>query len=404
MDNYEKIYELAKKAGVTSGKLNEEFLFTLQALDYFYYNKNIGEQDIRENFVDGTADGGIDYIFVKDDVMNLVQGKSTNKLVYDDIRNLLFKIDETIRNFEEGNYDLYSAKLKSTYLNAYDMISDNKNINVILFTATDINDELYGKVETLKNDEKLINYNITIYDSKEIENKMINLQQGNDFIREGNIELYETNNFLKYKDNGIIVNIKANSLKRLYLKYANEGLFSYNLREHVLQKSVDSAIENTIKNEKDRFWFYNNGITIGCSDYIIDGYKLKLYNFSIINGAQTTTKIGESKIIDKDNDFALVCKIVKADNDLRTESNFIMKISEASNSQKPIRPRDLKANSIEQKKLQLGAKNNSKPLAIEIKRGVRPDNYSKVESWQRINNEYMGQLIACCILQKPRIG
>ena len=396
-----KIYELAKKAGISAGKLSEEYLYTLQMVDYFYYNRNIGEQDIRENFVDGTSDGGIDYILVKDDVMNLIQGKSTTSLSYDEIRNLLYKIDETIRNFETGRYDLYNTKLRSTYLNAFDSISDDKNINLVLFTNTDINDEIYERIEKLKSDEKLINYNIIIYDHKEIENKIINLQQGNDFINEDNIELEEANNYLKYNDNGIIVNIKASSLKRLYIKHSNNGLFSYNLREHIAQKNVDNGIENTIKNERDKFWFYNNGITIGCSDYSIDGNTIKLYNFSIINGAQTTTKIGESKIIDKDTDFALVCKIVKAENNLRSESNFIMKISEASNSQKPIRPRDLKANSIEQKKLQINAMNNKYPLAIEIKRGVKPENHNKVESWQRITNEYVGQLIASCILQKP---
>lgn len=404
MENYKKIYELAKRTGISEGLLNEEYLFTLQVMDYFYYNRNIGEQDIRENFVDGTSDGGIDYIYVKDDIMHLIQGKSTDKLTYDDIRNLFLKIDETIKKFEIGKYETFSNKLKSVYLNAYDSISDDKNINLVLFTNTDISDALYNKIEELKNNENLINYNIIICDKKEIENKIINLQQGNDFIEEANIELSETNNVLKYNDKGIIVNIKASSLQRLYIKQSNNGLFSYNLREHISQKNVDSGIENTIKNERDKFWFYNNGITIGCSDYIIDGYKLKLYKFSIINGAQTTTKIGESKIISKDNDFSIVCKIVKAKNTLRTESNFIMKISEASNSQKPIRPRDLKANMIEQKKLQNDSKNNKYPLAIEIKRGVRPENYNKVDSWQRVTNEYIGQLIACCILQRPGLA
>ena len=72
MENNKKIYELAKKAGVSEGRLNDEYLFTLQVVDYFYYNRNIGEQDIRENFVDGANDGGIDYIYVKDDVMYLI--------------------------------------------------------------------------------------------------------------------------------------------------------------------------------------------------------------------------------------------------------------------------------------------------------------------------------------------
>ncbi|MCR5352913.1 MAG: hypothetical protein K6D98_01245, partial [Clostridiales bacterium] len=95
-DNYEKIMGLAKKAGVSNGKLNNEYLFTLQMVDYFYYNQNIGEQDIRENFTDGKADGGIDFIFNKDDIMYLVQGKTEESLSYEDIINLFTKIDQTI--------------------------------------------------------------------------------------------------------------------------------------------------------------------------------------------------------------------------------------------------------------------------------------------------------------------
>ena len=78
-----------------------------------------------------------------------------------------------------------------------------------------------------------------------------------------------------------------------------------------------------------------------------------------------------------------------------------MKISEASNSQKPIKARDLKANAREQKMLQTKCAENKNALAIEIKRGVKPKNYYKVEKWQRVTNEYIGQLILACLLQRP---
>lgn len=401
MENYEKVKKLAEKAGISQGKLNNEFIFTLQMVDYFYYNKNIGEQDIRENFVDGTSDGGIDYIFNNDDTMYLVQGKSSTNLSYEEIRNAFHKMDTTVNNFEKGKYDTYSDKLKSTFLNAYDDLSESKNITLVLFMNTFFTDELRSKVDELKNEDFLSNYTIEIYDAKDIEFKRLTALQDKEFISQDSIELAETRNVLKYGENGIIVNIKASSLKKLYTKHSKNGLFSYNLREHITQKNVDTGIEKTIKSEKDNFWFYNNGITIGCEDFTIDGYMLKLYNFSIINGAQTTTKIGESKLIDKEYDFDVVCKVVKAKRSLNQESDFIMKISEASNSQKPIKARDLKANAREQKMLQLKCAENKYPLAIEIKRGVKPKNYFKVEKWQRITNEYIGQLILGCILQRP---
>jgi len=40
-------------------------------------------------------------------------------------------------------------------------------------------------------------------------------------------------------------------------------------------------------------------------------------------------------------------------------------------------------------------------LSIEIKRGVKPRNNRSVESWQRVTNEEIGQLLLACDYQKP---
>lgn len=371
--NYRKIREMCLKNGISEGKTTNEYLFTINCIDYFYYNKNIGEMDIIEGFVDGSNDGGIDFILNKDDRMYLIQGKSSEKLSIDDIKNVFYKISNTIEMFEKNDFDGFSTKLKSAYLNKYDDLDENKNMELVLFTNTILDDKMKMEFEKFKNTDKMSNYIITIYDNNDIDKKKIMLYQGEEFVSEDSIELCETNNKLEYKE-GLIVNIKASSLKKLYLKHSERGLFSYNLREHISQKNVDNGIDDTIKNDPKNFWFYNNGITIGCVDYTIDGNKIKLYDFSIINGAQTTSKIGTSKLVDVNNDFAIVCKIVKANGTLSNSSDFISKISEASNSQKPIRPRDLKSNSIEQKRLQYGASQNKYSLAIEIKRGVKPTN------------------------------
>lgn len=116
---------------------------------------------------------------------------------------------------------------------------------------------------------------------KYIKFKVMTSSFDKEFIEQDSIKLSDAKNVLKYGNSGIIVNIKASSLKKLYTKHSKNGLFSYNLREHISQKNVDSGIENTIKKEKENFWFYNNGVTIGCEDFVLDGYVLKLYNFSI---------------------------------------------------------------------------------------------------------------------------
>lgn len=402
-DNKNKIRDICKSINVCDGQLSDEYLFTVDAVDIFFYNKNIGAMDIKYGFTDGPNDGGIDYIYSDTETMYLVQGKSSDNLPKDDIFKLFEKMLRTINDFESKHYDSYSKKVISAYLNAYEDLNDDKNIALVLFTNSIIDEKTRELVYEKINQDSISN--VIIFDHNDIENKKAILFQGSDLIKQDSILLYmnenNKNNILSYGENGIIVNIKASSLKELYLKYENKGLFSYNLREHIRQKNVDDGIDKTIREEKERFWYYNNGITIGCEDFEKDGYKLKLYNFSIINGAQTTSKIGQSKIINKDNDFALVCKIIKSENSFYKENDFIGCISEYSNSQKPIKQRDLKSNAREQKILQMNCANNRYPLSIEIKRGVLPINYKKVEKWQRLSNEYLGQLIYACIFQNP---
>lgn len=401
-----KILEMCKNLKFSEGKLSDEYLFTLNVVDLFYYKKNMGQIDIKTGFTDGPNDGGIDFIYSDNETMYLVQGKSSGNLSFDDIKNIFYKMVETVTKFDEKNYYNYSQILRTVYINAYDDLNDDKNIEFVLFTNTIIDDKTRKKIAEFEKKEPINNYKITIYDEYDIKEKEAIIAQDSDLVNEDYIEIMlnpeNKNNILSYGENGIIVNVKASSVKHLYEKYSMRGLFSYNLREHIGQKSVDDAIDRTIKNEKDRFWFYNNGITIGCEDFFKDGNRIKLYGFSIINGAQTTTKIGKSKLIDEKNDFVLSCKVVKAENSVEKDGDFIGKISEASNSQKPIKQRDLKANAKEQKIMQYDSEQNGKyALAIEIKRGVKPPNYRKVEKWQRVTNEYIGQLIYACILQHP---
>lgn len=341
--------------------------------------------------------------------MYLIQGKTTENLSVEDVNNIFYKMKATVENFETENYSQYSKKLRAAYKNAYDGLDDNKNLEFVLFTNSKFSEVALKKINELKLKEEFSSFEISIYDIDDISKKEVLLYQDADLVEEDSVKIFlnsnNKNDILSYGENGIIVNVKATSIKSLYEKYSDGGLFSYNLREHISQKNVDEAIESTIKNDKENFWFYNNGITIGCGDFRRDGDKIKLYDFSIINGAQTTTKLGKSKLIDGRHDFPLVCKIVKSDINKKENRDFIGKISEASNSQKPIKFRDLKSNDFHQKKLEAGSGNNKYPLAIEIKRGVKPKKYNKVrEKWQRVTNEYIGQLILSCIFQKPGLA
>lgn len=397
------IREMCRKLGLAEGKLSDEYLFTISCVNLYYFDGQIGLKEIQDGFVDGANDGGIDFILTQDNTLYLIQGKTSEALTIEDIENLFNKIHNTVSNFSVGHYSQYSKLLCTNYLNLYDSFIDTPNITLVLFTNSVFDDKKIKSLLQKLSENHLRDYELLIYDRSDISLKEKLSDTEKEYVSEDRVTIDNANNCLKYGENGVVVNIKASSLKKLYNKHSGQGLFNYNLREHISQKNVDSGIENTIKKEKANFWYYNNGVTFACEDFHVDGNVVKLYNFSIINGAQTTTKIGKSNTITNTNDFDLVCKIIKTTGTEKLKDNFkfISNISEYSNSQKPIKNIDLKANKNEQKLLQIEAAQHNHPLSILIKRGVKPDNYKKVEKWQKISNEYLGQLILSFIFQRP---
>lgn len=236
----------------------------------------------------------------------------------------------------------------------------------------------------------------------DIEEEISQLTSDKKSVDVSEFTLENPNAFLKYgEEESIITNIMASSIKENFQKFGKAGLFAMNLRFYVPNKKVDEGLENTIKNHGDRFWYYNNGIIIICDDYKIIENRLKLTNFSIVNGGQTTRMIG---VIPFEKDFAVSCKVIKAKYKNGTEeaSEFVSSVAEASNTQKPINSTDLIANRFEQRYLKTTLSENG--IFLQIKRGDAAsanlqENYP--EPWQRVKNDELGQLLFSTIYQKP---
>lgn len=111
--NEQEIYDLCKTSNIATGKLTDEFLFTIKMVDLFYYKGNIGKIDIKTGFTDGANDGGIDFIYTDNDTLYLIRGKSGDNLSFEDIKNLFTKIKDIVSDFDKKDYDKYSDILKS---------------------------------------------------------------------------------------------------------------------------------------------------------------------------------------------------------------------------------------------------------------------------------------------------
>lgn len=401
-----KIRKLSETAGLDGGLLIDEFLFSIMFANLYFYNNEITKSDILDGFVDGSGDGGIDFVLNDENNMYLIQSKTNETISYEIVLSAIHKIASTLRDLKDQNYTSYNDRLISNYLNIVDSFNQEYDTVIYFISSSKISNDIKNRILTHFSSNDDFIYKIEIVDGVQILEEIERYKYSQLTVKSGSLKLDKTNNVLKYEDTyeGIICNVKASSIKELFNKEKNRGLFIYNLREHVPSALVDNAIDKTINKEANKFWFYNNGITLACENYRLDGYEIKLENFSIINGAQTTTRIGNSNQINASKDFLVVAKIIKIEGSNKDE--FMAQISEASNSQKPIKFNDLKSNRREQKELQTRAmENKPRDLAIKIKRGVLPSNYKKVDQvWKKIDNVKLAQLSYAFFYQSPGIA
>ena len=213
------------------------------------------------------------------------------------------------------------------------------------------------------------------------------------FVSHDSIAIYPKN-VLHYSDDAIIVSVNGKSLHELY-KNSGNNLLEANLRYYVKNPKIDNEIAKTIANNPHEFWYLNNGLTIICNHFKVYDNKVELFGFSIVNGGQTTYLI--NKMDPKlENDLYIVCKIVKiTDQHEQNPHDFILKIAQASNQQKPINDQDLKTNQPEQ--LDFAKLCQKYGLIYEVRRGVARGK----EIWQRGNVTSCGKLLLACILQLP---
>lgn len=381
--------------------LTNEQAFEIMILQYFFYK----EKEIRNIFpnledhlTNGTNDGGIDLVYYDDDdeKLSLVQCKFSD-LSSDAIIDEVRKMNTTLEAFKNYDTGAYSSKLKRVLQENLDRLSDNAQIDYYVFYIGNLDSDNFER--KLRNSSiSELDEMLNIADAPTINTQIASLHDTTTKVSEFKCKLDKPGNFLEYEseDNyGAMVNLSSNSLITMYNKYKDNGLFDMNIRKYIANKLVDSGIKKTLDDDRDNFWFFNNGLIIATEDFKIDGNFIKLYDFSIVNGGQTTNLLGKYK--GKNNqEFYIPCKVVfnKNGKDPEKVKGFFTHIAETTNSQKPIKASDLKSNTPEMVKLRRDLENNN--IDFQIKRGEKGKN-----GMIKIKNEEFGQLILSFVMQKP---
>ena len=163
----------------------------------------------------------------------------------------------------------------------------------------------------------------------------------------------------------LITSLSGDQLRELHAEFGDQ-LFERNVRLFLGARkgSVNAGLRDTLDSASDRrnFWAYNNGVTFICDNFDLDGNKITLHNFSVVNGCQSTVSLS--------NATAGAAKKVKVlTRFIAADEKVIDSIIRFTNSQTPIRIWDFMAQDKVQKKLKKELSELSHPFLYVIRPG-----------------------------------
>lgn len=212
------------------------------------------------------------------------QSKFYKNISKDEVINALNKMKLFYDDMKAGHYEKFNDHVKSRFLTLNAETSEESKIHFVFYTSApspkkfDAENIKKQILSQFPNSDKI---EISILFVADIIKEIETANAIKQVVERGKILIDEKDNYLIYGDNAVIVNVSAFSIKELYTTH-NINLLAQNLRYHVSGGSIDKDIRDTIKDNPESFWLKNNGITIICDDFCIDGREVHLKNFSII--------------------------------------------------------------------------------------------------------------------------
>ena len=386
---------------------SDEYVFSALCVKAHLYKNPayvLDDRDFNEIIVDGKSDGGVDILLTDPNSDNsdlvIAQSKYYSRITSEEVVNAMAKMAIFYKEMSQGRYNQVNERVQRRFLTLNSEQGEESKTHFIFYSSAPQSHIRKGNIE--KKIRELFpdssNIEISILFAKDIEDEIDESESRRPSVERGKITLDNVGNCLYYGDDAVIVNVSAFSIKELYARY-NIQLLAKNLRYHIAGARIDQGIRDTINNDPESFWIKNNGITIVCDDFEIDGKEAKMRNFSIINGGQTTYMLHRSPNIDAHHDLYLPCKIIRIEGDTEDEKNaFSLAIAKAANTQKPIKEIDLRANAPEQVRFYQAMRDVG--IFYQTKRGEKvPSNYSA--KYANTDLLEVGKLCLAAVFQMP---
>ena len=349
-----KLNDIYKDVIDTSDATNEndkENLFLTRA--FAAYTLQILAQATVENaansIIDGRDDNGIDAIYFDRIAKTLwiVQTKWIKKGMGEPETGDTNKFKTGIINLIDLELERFNNKTRAMHQEIEDALNDYEvKIKIVLaYTGSDTfsshNQRIVSDLLKEINDSSEIATFIR-FSLNQAHKSLIGVLEGQPITSELSIE-----NWGKVEEpyKAIYGSINGTFFAQLWAQYRSK-LFSDNIREFLGKSDVNEDIKNTILNEPNNFFYYNNGVTILCQSFIKKPLvvsrntgQFEITDLRIVNGAQTVGSIGaayeqDDKSVENINVFT---KIIALD---ACPIDFGFNVTQKTNTQNKIEKRD----------------------------------------------------------------
>jgi hypothetical protein len=170
--------------------------------------------------------------------------------------------------------------------------------------------------------------------------------------------------------------VSGSQLAEMYRQYRYR-LFAMNIRDYVGESKTNKGIVDTATKEPDEFVFFNNGVSAVASQIDPDQENNVLHcrRFSIINGAQTIRSLAKAQIKESKplQDVRVLLKVMGFS--LGKDTDFLTDATRYNNTQNAIKVSDFRSNDPVQKDLNRrfsGINRHGKPYLYKNKRSREP--------------------------------
>jgi len=348
---YETLLDLNDVASASEEQRNKVFRTRALAAEAVRISARVTHADAAASVTDGSGDNGIDALYVdeRNSRIFLVQSKwhsSDGTIGIGEAH----AFRQGFKDLTDENYDRFNLKIQAMREQVSAALNDSELVLEMIVVTTG-NSQISKEVqrvfddllEEINQDEEMLA--LTIWGLDELRAQLV-IETGGarvDLMGVG-IENYGlvTEPYLAYY--GVV---DGSTLKDWHDRHG-DILFSKNIRKALGSTVVNDSLAETIVEAPEKFWYYNNGVTILCESISKRAKGASTRNYgefdlrgaSVVNGAQTVASIA-SALTQAPENTPIIPKVwVRAISLEGCPPGFEADVTRATNTQNSVESRD----------------------------------------------------------------